>query len=244
MSYKRQKYYRNALKCRDAFFACNKSVEQFCQEANLRRANFNNLLRESYNNSFALDTLSKFASCCGVSLSEILENENKAECVEDKRELKKEMKKEGAYGDIFTSWLKFTGMSTRAVSRNAGVSEELFRDIRFGRTKHPREKTLEKIAKGFGLTLNEFLAGAPDAQEIILPPKPSESESIKQDDECAPGSLSYDWIKEILKWQIQDAHEKSKTTSKPADRKQWASIIDICAQRYKELDGGEGKQPA
>lgn len=61
--------------------------------------------------------------------------------------------------ECLNRWFQETGKKKRAVAKKAGMLPSKISGIVTGRNPDPRYSTVEKLAKGFGVSVEEFLAG-------------------------------------------------------------------------------------
>ena len=66
------------------------------------------------------------------------------------------------------------GWKTSELIRRSGVHQTTLSEIRQGRTKNPQLDTLDKISKGFGLTLSEFFN-----DEVFEKKRPEQNEKLE-----------------------------------------------------------------
>lgn len=70
-----------------------------------------------------------------------------------------------------TRRMKAAGLTQKALALKAGLNETAVRDIRRGRSKHPRHDTIEKLATALGCSVMALLA--PGTADAMIPPAPS-----------------------------------------------------------------------
>lgn len=56
-------------------------------------------------------------------------------------------------------WLASTGAKQKVIAERAGIAASKLSDLVRGNNSDPQFSTVEKLAKGFGVTIVEFLAG-------------------------------------------------------------------------------------
>lgn len=65
------------------------------------------------------------------------------------------------FGALFQQWKDATGVLQKVIAARAGMKENKLSAIAVGKNRNPTLDTLERIARGFGVPLAEFLAGPP-----------------------------------------------------------------------------------
>ena len=110
----------------------------------------------------------------------------------------------GYYGELIDAWLDYAQTSLALVSKIGDVGENAIRLIRQAKTT-PRPSTVHKIAKGFGITVNEFLEGPPAMPE----PKPKAPAAETAKPAIRP-SVRLWYLQGVLKAQAQIADEEAE----------------------------------
>lgn len=63
------------------------------------------------------------------------------------------------FADLFQRWLEATGKTQVSVSAKSGISTSKLSPLATGANPNPEWDTIEKVARGFEISTEEFLAG-------------------------------------------------------------------------------------